>query len=68
MKYLIMILSVINLTGCGTMYSVLEAHFDANDPCQRAGAPDFCGAAAGIQRATLRTPQGRVVGTVDYRR
>jgi len=37
MKVLILVISMLSLSGCA-------AYFDAQDPCQRQPYPSFCGA------------------------
>lgn len=69
MRTLLALLTSLTLTGCGTYGEplLLANIFDANDPCQRASMPSWCGAGQGVTITTLDYRTGRYISTTQVR-
>ena len=67
---LLILSSVLSLTGCATDKTMLERvgdHYNSRDPCQYKGKPDgykladFCGASRNKKTYTVRDNNGKTV-------
>ena len=71
---IMLVISLISLTGCGQLLKAYGDHVDRGDPCQtrnkKAGyrAPTWCGAADGYYSVTSNYRTGRAESITKYER